>query len=161
MLLHLHGIISLYVVVCTYNMYIALTVELAISSPPKQQQLYCVYIPFLYSFRGFVLIQYCNTKGERKPLLSCAFMMKAVQIVVWCDKKIIFECRLLMLCIIQLKFLAFWDLTTFNNRKDPIIYAKGFQGILLSTHVVSHFFASEYRAPLPLFKHFQTEVRDG
>ena len=81
MLLHLHGIISLYVVVCTYNMYIALTVELAISSPPKQQQL-CVYIPFLYSFRGFVLIQYCNTKGERKPLLSCAFMMKAVQIVV-------------------------------------------------------------------------------
>ena len=86
MLLHLHGIISLYVVVCTYNMYIALTVELAISSPPKQQQL-CVYILFLYSFRGFVLIQYCNTKGERKPLLSCAFMMKAVQIVVWCDKK--------------------------------------------------------------------------
>ena len=55
MLLHLHGIISLYVVVCTYNMYIALTVELAISSPPKQQQLYysvvCVY-PFFVFLQG-------------------------------------------------------------------------------------------------------------
>ena len=142
MLLHLHGIISLYVVVCTYNMYIALTVELAISSPPKQQQLYCsvVYIPFLYSFRGFVLIQYCNTKGERKPLLSCAFMMKAVQIVVWCDKKNVFACLLVMLCIIPLKFLAFWVLINFNNRKGPIVYAKGFQAILLRTYVVSHFF---------------------